>query len=127
MGQNVFSPSTIKIPGRAKGGTMERGKRSMEGTYKYSYKVGENLMNSLSVCNVGHQRCETGYKWGPGVRNHYCIHYVISGKGYYEVNGVVRPLASGDLFILYPDAQIGCRILPDMGRTTPGWRWIWTS
>lgn len=85
---------------------MERGKRSMEGTYKYSYKVGENLMNSLSVCNVGHQRCEPGYQWGPGVRNHYCIHYVISGKGYYEVNGVVRPLVSGDLFILYPDAQV---------------------
>lgn len=78
----------------------------MEGTYKYSYKVGENLMNSLSVCNVGNQKCEPGYQWGPGLRNHYCIHYVISGSGYYEVNGTVCALTAGDLFILYPDAEI---------------------
>ena len=78
----------------------------MEGTYKYSYKVGENLMNSLSVCNVGHQKCEPGYQWGVGVRNHYCIHYVVEGCGYYEVNGEVCRLSAGDTFILYPHTQV---------------------
>ncbi len=78
----------------------------MEGTYKYSYKAGENLLNSLSVCNVGHQKCEPGYQWGPGVRNHYCIHHVISGNGVYEVNGTVCELTAGDTFILYPEKEV---------------------
>lgn len=39
----------------------------MEGTYKYSYKADENLLTSLSVYNVGHQKCGPGYQWGPGV------------------------------------------------------------
>ena len=28
----------------------------LEGTYKYSYKADENLLTSLSVYNVGHQK-----------------------------------------------------------------------
>lgn len=78
----------------------------MEGTYKYSYKAEDNLPNSLSVYNVGHQKCEPGYQWGPGVRNHYCIHHVIAGNGYYEVNGEKHHLTAGDTFILYPDTEV---------------------
>lgn len=78
----------------------------MKETYKYSYKVGEKQLNSLSVYNVGHQKCESGYQWGPGIRNHYCIHHVISGAGYYEVGGQTIPLAAGDTFILYPDTEV---------------------
>lgn len=78
----------------------------MEGAYKYSYKPGEDFLNSLSVYNVGHQKCEPGYQWGPGVRNHYCIHYVVAGTGYYEAGGKVQKLEAGDAFILYPDTKI---------------------
>lgn len=78
----------------------------MEETYKYSYKVGESLLTSLSVYNVGHQRCGPSYQWGPGIRNHYCIHHIISGKGYYAVGGHVYSLGAGDTFILYPDTEV---------------------
>ena len=47
----------------------------MNNTYKYSFKARKKLLSSLSVYNVGHQMCEPGYQWGPGVRNHYCIHH----------------------------------------------------
>ena len=57
--------------------------RKMAETYKHSYKSGEILMTSLSVYNTGYQRCEAGYQWGPGVRDHYCIHHILSGAGYY--------------------------------------------
>lgn len=78
----------------------------MARTYKYSFKARENLLNSLSVYNVGHQKCGPGYQWGPGVRNHYCIHHVISGTGWYEVNGNICQLSAGDTFILYPDTEV---------------------
>ncbi len=78
----------------------------MLGAYKHSYKVGENLMTSLSVYNVGHQKCEPAYQWGPGIRNHYCIHHIVSGKGYYTVNGKTYNLEEGDTFILYPETEV---------------------
>ena len=52
----------------------------MEASYKHSYKTGENLLNSLSVYNVGYQKCDPEYQWGPGVRDHYCIHHILSGQ-----------------------------------------------
>ena len=39
--------------------------------------------------NCGLQSCEPEYTWGPGVRDHYLIHYVASGQGIYKVNDVV--------------------------------------
>ena len=47
--------------------------------YKNSYKVTEKELVSLSVYNVGFQRCDSLYQWGPGIRDHYLIHYIISG------------------------------------------------
>ncbi len=78
----------------------------MNNTYKYSFKARKKLLGSLSVYNVGHQMCEPGYQWGPGVRNHYCIHHIISGYGWYEVNGNITRLSAGDTFILYPDTEV---------------------
>ena len=78
----------------------------MAETYKHSYKSGEILMTSLSVYNTGYQRCEAGYQWGPGVRDHYCIHHILSGAGYYTVGEKTWKLEAGDTFILYPGVEV---------------------
>ena len=78
----------------------------MSDSYKHSYKVGENLLTSLAVYNVGYQKCEPKYQWGPGIRDHYCIHYIISGSGYYTVGKMSRRLTEGDTFILYPGVEV---------------------
>ena len=78
----------------------------MTDTYKFSYKVGDNLLSSLSVYNVGYQKCEPGYQWGWGVRDHYCIHQVISGTGFYIVDESQYQLAAGDTFIIYPHTEV---------------------
>lgn len=74
--------------------------------YKYSYKFPARMLSALTVCNTGVQRCEPGYSWGPGVRDHYLIHYVISGEGTYVSGSQTYALAAGDLFLVQPDAQI---------------------
>lgn len=79
-------------------------------------------MSSLSVYNAGHQQCGPGYQWGPGVRNHYCIHYVISGDGYYEVKGKTMKLSAGDTFILYPDTTV--KYYADMENP---WEYVWAG
>lgn len=74
--------------------------------YKYSYKYPQRTLGALAVCNTGVQRCEGSYSWGPGVRDHYLIHYVISGKGSYQAGGRTFALSAGDLFLTCPDESI---------------------
>ena len=78
----------------------------MTESYKHSYKARESLMNSLLVYNVGYQKCEPEYQWGPGVRDHYCIHYILSGSGYYSSWDKSCRLTAGDTFIIYPGAEV---------------------
>ena len=74
--------------------------------YKNSYKVTEKELVSLSIYNVGCQKCTPLYQWGPGIRDHYLIHYVISGKGYYKVKNKVFSLNAGDTFLVYPNTEV---------------------
>lgn len=78
----------------------------MPNNYKNSYKVIQKELVSLSVYNVGFQKCTPDYQWGPGIRDHYLIHYVISGEGSYIVNGATYNLTEGDSFLVYPNTEV---------------------
>lgn len=53
--------------------------------YKNSYKVTEKELVSLSVYNVGFQRCDSLYQWGPGIRDHYLNPLYYFGEGFYKI------------------------------------------
>ena len=78
----------------------------MNKNYKNSYKVTEKELVSLSVYNVGFQKCDPLHQWGPGIRDHYLIHYIISGKGFYRVGGRCFELRAGDCFLVYPNTEV---------------------
>ena len=78
----------------------------MAKNYKNSYKVTEKELVSLSVYNVGFQKCDALYQWGPGIRDHYLIHYIISGSGCYKVHGQTFLLHAGDTFLVYPNTEV---------------------
>lgn len=90
--------------------------------YKNSYKVKEKELVSLSVYNVGFQNCAPLYQWGPGIRDHYLIHYVISGKGYYKVKNKIFTLEAGDTFLVYPNTEA----LYYADENTP-WEYAWVG
>ena len=78
----------------------------MNKNYKNSYKVTEKELVSLSVYNVGFQRCDALHQWGPGIRDHYLIHYIISGTGYYRTGKRTYELHAGDSFLVYPNTEV---------------------
>ena len=78
----------------------------MTETFKNSYKTTEKNLVSLSVYNVGYQKCEPLYQWGPGIRDHYLIHHIVSGCGYYTMGGRTYTLKAGDTFLIYPLTEI---------------------
>ena len=59
----------------------------MADVYKQSFKQNYTNNIELSIFNCGLERCAPGQTWGPGIRDHYLIHLVVSGKGTFEVGG----------------------------------------
>ncbi len=77
----------------------------MNANYKNSYKTTEKELVSLAVYNTGFQKCDPLYQWGPGIRDHYLIHHVISGKGCLKVKRKEYGLCAGDSFLIYPGTE----------------------
>ncbi len=71
--------------------------------FKHSIKAADRAELPLVVYNYGYQKCAPGYAWGPGVRDHYLIHYVVSGRGTLELEGRTFVLGPGDAFLIRPD------------------------
>lgn len=94
----------------------------MNKNYKNSYKVTKKELVSLSVYNVGFQKCDPLYQWGPGIRDHYLIHYIISGQGFYHVKGRQIPLCAGDCFLVYPNAEVYYQAAGD-----DPWEYAWVG
>lgn len=57
----------------------------------------------LSLLGCGHESCDADFSDGPSVRNSYILHYIVSGKGYYELDGQKYTVKKGDVFAIYPD------------------------
>jgi len=69
--------------------------------FKYSFKTVQRN-TSLVVLSAGFQRCTPGYGWGPGVRDHFLLHFIRSGQGQYQVHGKTYRLQAGDIFLVWP-------------------------
>lgn len=78
----------------------------MQDLYKNSYINQQKGLVSLSVYNAGFQKCEPRHQWGPGIRDHYLIHHIIRGQGYYQVGDKSYILHEGDTFLVYPQTEV---------------------
>lgn len=90
--------------------------------FKYSFKTEGREVLSLVVYNAGFQKCPPGYGWGPGVRDHYLLHYVVSGRGNYETEGRTFVLGAGDTFLAWPDTPIYYR-----ADESEPWEYYWVG
>ena len=52
--------------------------------------------------SCGEERCLPGHCYGPAVREHYLLHYVVSGKGTFKARGEVFPVRPGQVFVILP-------------------------
>lgn len=57
----------------------------------------------INFYDIGYEQCANGYHFGPAVRDHYIIHYVLSGKGIYQYGKKTYHLKAGDGFLICPD------------------------
>lgn len=78
----------------------------MSEVYKQAFKQNYCDNIELSIFNCGVEKCEAAHTWGPGIRDHYLIHLVLSGKGTFKMNGEQWELQAGDLFLIKPSQLI---------------------
>ncbi|MDF2842339.1 MAG: transcriptional regulator, AraC family [Herbinix sp.] len=73
---------------------------------KLSYISNGDEALSIRVYNVGREQCKPLHQWGPGIRNFYLIHHVVSGKGIYKVGKRSFEINAGNTFLIYPNTEI---------------------
>jgi AraC-like DNA-binding protein len=78
----------------------------MADVYKQSFKQSYTDNIELSIFNCGLEKCAAGHTWGPGIRDHYLIHLVLSGKGTFQTAGRTWDVQPGDLFLAVPNQLI---------------------
>ena len=70
--------------------------------FRRSFRVPFHNSLGLAVYSCGVQRCGACHSWGPAVRDHYLIHYILSGRGVFSGGGKEYHLSSGDGFLVEP-------------------------
>ena len=77
---------------------------------------------ALTIHYCGHEDCEPGHSFGPAVRSHYLIHFILKGKGYYHVKGETLTVEAGNAFLIKPYETT----FYQADHETP-WEYIWIA
>lgn len=59
--------------------------------------------HDIEIIQCGTHECAPGNTYGPAVRDIYLIHYIVTGKGYFNDSTTIHPLSTGDMFLITPD------------------------
>lgn len=74
----------------------------------------------LRFYEIGHQKCEPGYDFGPIIRDKFILHYVIRGKGHLEMDGQIFTVEAKQAFVI--PAGVLSYYQADMKEP---WEYIW--
>lgn len=88
--------------------------------YQFRDTLKENA--GLSVYNTGYEQCDSNHSWGPALRDHYLIHYVVSGRGILRCNQQEYHLSAGELFIIYPS-----QVASYQADANDPWKYSWVG
>lgn len=60
-------------------------------------------LKSINIYYCGNERCRSGHFYGPAIRPHYLIHFILNGKGQYHARGKIYHLKKGGAFLICPE------------------------
>lgn len=83
---------------------------------------GEQSISELAIYQCGYEKCSSDHCYGYSIRDHYLIHYIVSGSGEYHVNGKTYHLTKGDGFMICPSVSTMYKSCPD-----DPWEYYWVG
>lgn len=67
------------------------------------YKIANDAdADGMQVYHYGMERCESGHYFGPAVRDHFLIHFILGGHGIFKVGDKVYSLHENQAFLITP-------------------------
>ncbi|WP_035801754.1 AraC family transcriptional regulator [Butyrivibrio sp. FCS014] len=90
----------------------------MEKAYKLLFNTEES--DDLYVYCCGLSQTLPGHSFGPALKPHFMIHYVLSGKGSFNIGGKTYPLREGYGFLIVPD-ELAYYVADDADPWTYAW------
>lgn len=60
-----------------------------------------NLDMKLYYCGTGD--CENNFSWGPGIKDHYKLHYIHDGHGLFRLGDTTYSVSKGQGFLISPN------------------------
>ncbi len=69
----------------------------------YVLELSESKFKDLFICFCGYAQCGPLHGFGPAARPNYLIHYIMDGKGFYQVGEHKYYLGSGEGFLIEPE------------------------
>lgn len=94
----------------------------MKDEFKHSFKMPFHDNLGLAVYSSGIQKCAPSHFWGPAVRDHYLIHYIVSGCGVFDDGHQKYTLRAGDGFLFIPN-----HIVSYIADDTDPWEYCWVG
>jgi AraC-like DNA-binding protein/mannose-6-phosphate isomerase-like protein (cupin superfamily) len=59
----------------------------------------------LTVYHCGIEKCKPSHSFGPAIRDHFLIHYILEGQGTFYVDGNSHKLSVGQGFLICPNVK----------------------
>lgn len=69
---------------------------------KSEFTTQYNLSRALTIYYGGSEVCTPSHSFGPAIRPHYLLHYILNGKGKYYVGDKCYQLKKGEGFLICP-------------------------
>lgn len=70
------------------------------------YYFHQSDQTDLNVYRCGIEECKPGYSWGPGIRDHFIVHYILDGSGVFSDGNTKKELSPGDGFVVFPNCLV---------------------
>ncbi len=69
---------------------------------QYSEIIIDNQYSGFNPVVFGHEACSPSHSYGPAIRTHWLLHYVVSGYGYYTQGEQTYKVGPGQIFVISP-------------------------
>ncbi len=68
----------------------------------YSIMINSKKNWVLNPVQFGHENCEKSHFFGPMIRTHWLIHFVVSGVGIFKIRDKEYKVKAGEMFVIPP-------------------------
>lgn len=76
----------------------------------------------VSPMQFGYEKCKKSHSYGPALRTHWLLHFVVSGEGYFKIGDREYNISQGSIFVIPPFVET----YYEADSVNP-WEYIWVG